>query len=503
MIDVSTDLRPQVPIMTTGSVTPWLGIIALCALLFPGDAVEAQTSLADVGGGCAEAACPDAPTGTVVAGDKHGYITMTWTPAGTGGTVAKWEVLYAETGQTVGGTFVEASRRKQVYASLDVTKTYDVQVRGIGSNGEVGDSAKATGIAPLNDPATAPPLLTLAVYFSAPLDEAVSGQEFTLEAYASGGSGGYSYRWTSDYWDDDQVGDTVDVVLEATTAFTVTVTDSGGRTASASHTVTVRQPPREPSPPAPPGPPQNPSPGAGPPPGNGGGPPPEPETDPEPPAPSAPPNAIFTVDAPCSDGLCRVRTGEEIAFTDTSSGTVARRSWDFFVPAGRLPSGAVVRHTWSSPGFYEVTLTVNGAGAESTASRVFLVEAANPAGTCEPDGETMCLQDSRYQVRATWQSPDGEKQPARAAHAGTNDSGLLWFHDAENWEALIKVLDGCAINGADWVFAASATTLGLEVEVTDTVTGEVRQYMNEPGRRADAVTDVSAFTDRCATGGRL
>ena len=219
------------------------------------------------------------------------------------------------------------------------------------------------------------------------------------------------------------------------------------------------------------------------------------------PGPPVPPTAAFTVDAPCADGLCRARTGEAVAFTDTSSGDVSRRSWDFYVPAGRAPSGAVVRHAWSSPGFYEVTLTVSGAGAESTASRVFLVEAANPAGTCEPDGETICLQDSRYQVRATWRGPEGEAQPARVAHAGTNDSGLFSFFDRDNWEALVKVLDGCAINGADWVFAASATTLGLEIAITDTVTGEVRRYGNEPGRQADAVTDTGAFTDRCANGG--
>ena len=260
--------------------------------------------------------------------------------------------------------------------------------------------------------------------------------------------------------------------------------------------------PVPPTPPTPPEPDPEPEPDPTPPPGSGGGPSPEPESDPElepepPPLPPVPPSAAFTVDVPCADGLCRARTGEEVAFTDTSSGTVARRSWDFFVPANRPPSGAVVRQAWSSPGFYEVTLTVKGAGAESTASRVFLVEAAKPAGTCDADGKTICLQDSRYQVRATWRGPEGEVQPARAARAGTNDSGLLWFHDAENWEALVKVLDGCSINGADWVFVASATDLGLDIEVTDTKTGQGRVYTKVPGAPALAMTDAAAFPDSC------
>ena len=238
------------------------------------------------------------------------------------------------------------------------------------------------------------------------------------------------------------------------------------------------------------------------PPGSGGAPPPpepEPEPEPEPPPPPSPvpPEAAFTVDVSCADGLCRARTGENVTFTDRSSGTVSRRSWDFYVPTGRAPSAATSRHAWSSPGFYEVTLTVSGANHESTASRVFLVEAADPAGACEPDGETICLRDSRYQVRATWRSAEGEVQPARVAHAGTNDSGLLWFHDAENWEVLVKVLDGCSINGADWVFAASATDLGFDLEITDTVTGEVRRYAMSAGSPAPALTDADAFPERC------
>ncbi len=121
-----------------------------------------------------------------------------------------------------------------------------------------------------------------------------------------------------------------------------------------------------------------------------------------------------------------------------------------------------------------------------------------PSRRRKPDGGTICLQDSRYQVRATWQSPEGEVLPARAAHAGTNDSGLLWFHGPENWEVLVKVLDGCSINGADWVFAASATTLRFDMEVTDTVTGEVRRYGNEAGRKADAET-IAALVPRMAS----
>ena len=52
----------------------------------------------------------------------------------------------------------------------------------------------------------------------------------------------------------------------------------------------------------------------------------------------------------------------------------------------------------------------------------------------------------------------------------TKDSGLFRFFDADNWEMLVKVLDGCTINGHHWVYGASTTDLGYSIVVTDTTT---------------------------------
>ncbi|MYB20571.1 MAG: PKD domain-containing protein, partial [Holophagales bacterium] len=205
----------------------------------------------------------------------------------------------------------------------------------------------------------------------------------------------------------------------------------------------------------------------------------------------------FTVDMPCAEGLCNARTGEDVTFTDTSSGTVARRSWNFET-GGRTPSGKSVTHSWPSPGFYRSTLTVDGAGVESTASRMFRVDASSPAGSCVPGPGTVCLQDSRYEVEVEWQGGDGAFNAARVVHAGTNDSGMFSFFDRDNWEMLVKVLNGCSINGHHWVYAASATDLGYVIRVTDTATGELREFRNEAGQVASAVVDNEAFSRDCA-----
>ena len=120
-----------------------------------------------------------------------------------------------------------------------------------------------------------------------------------------------------------------------------------------------------------------------------------------------------------------------------------------------------------------------------------------PEGPCEPSVETLCLHGDRYAVRVEWWTGDGERGSALVTPLATRDSGLFRFFDPENWEVLIKVLDGCAVNGHHWVYAASTTDLGYTIRVTDTATGAFQQYRNEPGTPAPAITDARAFPGSC------
>ena len=239
--------------------------------------------------------------------------------------------------------------------------------------------------------------------------------------------------------------------------------------------------------------------------GGGGGPPPSDDEDdeddedddgggtqpPPPPPPSGPPKADFTLTAECAGDLCRARTGLPVTFEDTSTGRVQSRRWDFGDGTGSR--NRRIDHAWGEPGFYEVTLSVSDGTTTSTAKQVFLVEASDPAGTCVADAETLCLQDSRYAVTVEWWTADGGRGPGSVVHEGTNDSGLFTFFNRENWEVLIKVLDGCTVNGHVWVYGGSTTDLGYVIRVTDTATGTVKEYRNEPGLPASAITDATAF----------
>ena len=97
-----------------------------------------------------------------------------------------------------------------------------------------------------------------------------------------------------------------------------------------------------------------------------------------------------------------------------------------------------------------------------------------------------------------WWTDADQSGTARVVHEDMDDSGLLYFFEpGDNWGVLIKVLDGCHFNDRHWVFAASATDVGLDLTVRDTVTGEVRHYTKDPGVATQALADVGAFPDAC------
>ena len=130
-----------------------------------------------------------------------------------------------------------------------------------------------------------------------------------------------------------------------------------------------------------------------------------------------------------------------------------------------------------------------------------VVEGVEPQGNCRSSSSAMCLQGSRYEVTVDWRTADGESGAGQVASVGTADSGLFWFFSSTNWELLVKVLDGCRVNGHHWVFGAATTDVGYRVTVTDTESGSVRRYWNEPGQAAAAIADVTAFREACGETG--
>ncbi len=107
--------------------------------------------------------------------------------------------------------------------------------------------------------------------------------------------------------------------------------------------------------------------------------------------------------------------------------------------------------------------------------------------SCNGTTTTLCLDyfpgDRRFLVRTTYTTVQsgglqGEGNGVSLGPQGINRGGLFWFFSADNPEALVKVLDGCASTDFLWVFISAGTNVGVDLYIADTDTGAVAFFHN-------------------------
>lgn len=105
-----------------------------------------------------------------------------------------------------------------------------------------------------------------------------------------------------------------------------------------------------------------------------------------------------------------------------------------------------------------------------------------------------CLHNNRFAVTVHWrvQNQSGNGQQVSL----TSDSALFWFFNSDNIEMVVKVLDGCGVNGHYWVFMGGLTNVGVTTTVTDVTSGVAKTYTNTEGIAFQPVQDTLAF-DTC------
>ena len=130
---------------------------------------------------------------------------------------------------------------------------------------------------------------------------------------------------------------------------------------------------------------------------------------------------------------------------------------------GRPPTGGPAAHVAAGYGQQPVAGIVAGRDAADT----------RDYGCIGGD----CLNNWRFSVGANF--VDQEECNGCITGAGEvpthglGDSGaLIYFFEPDNPEMLLKVVDGCAVNGHWWVFGSAATDLGYTVYVDDYATAK-------------------------------
>jgi hypothetical protein len=107
---------------------------------------------------------------------------------------------------------------------------------------------------------------------------------------------------------------------------------------------------------------------------------------------------------------------------------------------------------------------------------------------------TLCLQ-TRFLVSAHFRTgaPGTAEGTAQVVPVANPGSGLFWFFSNDNWEVMVKAINGCGLNNRYWIFSAATTNVFYRLEVFDVRAGQNKVYFNYPGPPAPAVTDTSAF----------
>lgn len=186
-----------------------------------------------------------------------------------------------------------------------------------------------------------------------------------------------------------------------------------------------------------------------------------------------------------------LRSGLEMSWTNPQ-GTLFEPIADAsaFATCGSTSRGSAASPMRLSGAPVESVADLHGVGLNQTDR----LDAASSA--CEESETALCLQGSRYHVRANWRT--GDQDGEAMGMPRTADTGMFWFFNPENVELIVKVLDGCALNGHRWVLMGGLTDVGVDIFVTDSETGEARIY-GSPGASAfQTMFDTTAFS--CGAG---
>jgi hypothetical protein len=113
------------------------------------------------------------------------------------------------------------------------------------------------------------------------------------------------------------------------------------------------------------------------------------------------------------------------------------------------------------------------------------------SGLCTPDANSLCLNNGRFRVTASYQSAAGNGNGT--AIPGTSDTGQFWFFSSQNVEMVVKVLNGCPLNQRYWVFAGGLTNVQVTMTVTDMSDGSIKTYSNPLNTAFAPIQDTAAF----------
>jgi len=112
-----------------------------------------------------------------------------------------------------------------------------------------------------------------------------------------------------------------------------------------------------------------------------------------------------------------------------------------------------------------------------------------PAARRSCPADRLCLQNGRFEVQV--EALVGSLVFPGQRVLTTSESGVFSFFSPDNWEMQVKVLDGCRLNEAFWVFVSTASDVTYRLEVLDHSSGATKTYFGSGS--GEPILDTSAF----------
>jgi hypothetical protein len=214
--------------------------------------------------------------------------------------------------------------------------------------------------------------------------------------------------------------------------------------------------------------------------------------------------ASFAETGPLTTSTSAMRIGSDVGWVHSPAGSIDEvRLWNVARSTSQIRSKINVRINADEPGLVGVWSLdatpadiVGGHGGALTGTGVgYLTFAAGPTSCGSSTVNALCLQ-GRFQITTKFRNippPGGPTNgDGHVVIAGAN-SGIFWFFSSDNWEIMVKAINGCGLNSRYWIYSAATTDQFYRMEVFDFQGLKSKIYFNYPGSPAPAVTDSDAF----------
>ena len=95
----------------------------------------------------------------------------------------------------------------------------------------------------------------------------------------------------------------------------------------------------------------------------------------------------------------------------------------------------------------------------------------------------MCLAGGRYRIRSHWRNQYAGGAVSTLSKAKLTDViGAFWIANASTYEYLIRI-NTATDNGRAWIAIPAFTDVEFWIDVTDTVSGQSKEYHSAPGNK--------------------